>query len=95
MMVSCDFSELRAEDIQWLAAQRRPGTWAVIPRDDGHGLPALALYEPQALAALERQAIEDPDRRARLVTLLDHPRTQAMILLHRRDRRHAAGAVRR
>ena len=41
--------------LEWLSPFRRPGVWAVLPK--GRGL-ACALYEPQALAGLERRALE-------------------------------------
>lgn len=76
IVAACDHPWLRAEDIRWLASLRRPGTWAVIPRqEDGHPCPTLALYEPQALTALERQAMEDPERNSRMAILIEHPRT--------------------
>lgn len=76
IVAACDHPWLRTEDIHWLASLRRPGTWAVIPRqEDGHPCPTLALYEPQGLAALERHAMEDPQRMGRMAALIDHPRT--------------------
>lgn len=76
IVAACDHPWLRKDDIHWLASLRRPGTWAVIPlQEDGHPCPTLALYEPQGLAALERQAMEDPQRKGRTAVLIDHPRT--------------------
>jgi molybdopterin-guanine dinucleotide biosynthesis protein A len=76
IVAACDHPWLRPATIDWLSSQRRPGTWAVIPRQqDGHPCPTLALYEPQSLEALERIAREHPGRDARLAILLDHSRT--------------------
>ncbi|HWR34354.1 MAG TPA: molybdopterin-guanine dinucleotide biosynthesis protein B [Clostridia bacterium] len=75
VVAACDHPWLRMEDIEWLISLRRPGNWALVPRqEDGHPCPILALYEPQALAALERRVIEQPEN-ARIAALLDHPRT--------------------
>jgi molybdenum cofactor guanylyltransferase len=76
IVAACDHPWLRSEHIQWLAAQRQPGRWAVVPRQrDGHPCPTLALYEPQALEAMERQARADPEHNARAAVLLESPRT--------------------
>lgn len=76
IVAACDHPWLRSEHIQWLAAQRQPGRWAVIPRQrDGHPCPTLALYEPQALEAMERQARADPEHNARPSLLFESPRT--------------------
>jgi len=76
IVAACDHPYLRAEHIEWLAQQRRPGVWAVVPRQaDGHPSPMLALYEPQALELIERQACMDPERDARPAQLLDSGRT--------------------
>jgi molybdenum cofactor guanylyltransferase len=76
ILAACDHPWLGRENIEWLASLRRPGIWAVVPRQvDGTPCPTLALYEPQGLAALERRAIEEPRRNARVAVLLDHPRT--------------------
>jgi len=50
---SCDLPRLRAEAVEWLLSQRRPGRWAVLPRIGGIVQPLLAVYEPQALPLLE------------------------------------------
>ena len=76
IVAACDHPWLRPATIEWLASQRRPGTWAVIPRQpDGNPCPTLALYEPQSLTALERIASENPKYVVRLASLLDNPRT--------------------
>ena len=60
IVAACDHPWLRPEHIAWLAGQRKPGRWAVIPKQcDGHACPTLALYEPQALESLERRARAD------------------------------------
>lgn len=76
IVAACDHPWVRSAHIEWLAAQRRPGRWAVIPKQrDGHPCPMLALYEPQALEAMERLACADPAHNARAAVLLDIPRT--------------------
>jgi molybdopterin-guanine dinucleotide biosynthesis protein A len=76
IVAACDHPWLRGEHIEWLAAQRQPGRWAVIPQQgDGHPCPTLALYEPQALESLERQALADVERNARPSALLELPCT--------------------
>jgi molybdopterin-guanine dinucleotide biosynthesis protein MobB len=76
IVAACDHPWLRSEHIEWLRAQRYPGRWAVIPRQcDRHPCPTLALYEPQALAALERRAQEEMDHHASPAALLDLPHT--------------------
>jgi molybdopterin-guanine dinucleotide biosynthesis protein MobB len=72
---ACDHPWLRAEHIEWLAARRKPGVWAVIPiQGDGHASPLLALYEPQALELLERLAEERTEHDVSPSALLDTPR---------------------
>lgn len=74
IVAACDHPWLRGEHIAWLAGQRQPGRWAVIPRQhDGHPCPTLALYEPQALEILERMAWAEHNPRP--AVLLDSPRT--------------------
>jgi molybdopterin-guanine dinucleotide biosynthesis protein MobB len=74
IVVACDHPWLRAEHVAWLADQRRPGRWAVIPKQsDGHACPTLALYEPQALELLERKSWLE--RNVRPAILLDSPHT--------------------
>ncbi len=72
VIVACDHPRLTGEAVRWLVAQRRPGTWGVVPRQpDGHAAPECALYEPQALRRLERRMRE---RAGGLAALLDHPK---------------------
>jgi molybdenum cofactor guanylyltransferase len=79
IVAACDHPWLRARHVEWLAAQRQPGRWAVVPRQrDGHPCPTLALYEPQALEAMERLARADPDRNADPSALLELPRTAVL-----------------
>lgn len=76
IVAACDHPWLRAEHIAWLAAQRQPGRWAVIPRQsDGHYCPTLALYEPQALEALDRNPCADRESSVRPLVLLEMPQT--------------------
>ena len=76
IVAACDHPRVRPEHVEWLAAQRQPGRWAVIPRQrDGHPCPMLALYEPQALETMERLARIDPEHNAHASALLDLPRT--------------------
>ena len=76
IVAACDHPWLRAEHMEWLAAQRQPGRWAIVPTQrDGHPCPTLALYEPQALEAVERRARADLVRRADPSAVLDLPRT--------------------
>lgn len=76
IVAACDHPWLRSRHIEWLAAQRQPGRWAVIPaQPDGHPCPTLAMYEPQALEFLERRARADGANGARPAVLLDLPRT--------------------
>jgi molybdopterin-guanine dinucleotide biosynthesis protein MobB len=76
IVAACDHPWLRSEHIEWLAGQRQPGRWAVIPQQaDGHPCPTLALYEPQALVAMERRSRVDTQHNAHPSTLLDMPQT--------------------
>ncbi len=76
IVAACDHPWLSGEHIEWLAAQRQPGYWALIPRQsDGHPCPMLALYEPQALEALDRRTQGGGERDAHPSTLLDLPHT--------------------
>jgi molybdopterin-guanine dinucleotide biosynthesis protein MobB len=76
IVAACDHPWLRPKHIDWLASQRQPGRQAVIPKQrDGHPCPTLALYEPQALEYLERQARVKGERNARPSALLGLPGT--------------------
>ncbi|HXT50045.1 MAG TPA: NTP transferase domain-containing protein, partial [Thermoanaerobaculia bacterium] len=66
LIASCDLPRLRAEAVEWLLAQRRPGCWAVLPRAGGVVQPLLAIYEPQALPLLETLAVEGAPGPSRL-----------------------------
>lgn len=51
---ACDMPGISVEAVEWLIDQRRPGYWAVVPRDaEGRLHPTLALYEPQAGALID------------------------------------------
>jgi molybdopterin-guanine dinucleotide biosynthesis protein A len=77
IVAACDHPWLRAGHVAWLAAQRQPGQWSLIPRQgDGHPCPTLALYEPQALQALERRARADSAHNAPPLARLQSPRTR-------------------
>jgi molybdopterin-guanine dinucleotide biosynthesis protein A len=53
IFAACDLPKLAPAAVEWLAEQRTPGRWAVVP-DCGRGVePLLALYEPQARGLLE------------------------------------------
>jgi molybdopterin-guanine dinucleotide biosynthesis protein A len=76
IVAACDHPWLGVRHVEWLAAQRQPGRWAVVPmQSDGHPCPTLALYEPQALEAMERLARADPKRNADPSAMLELPRT--------------------
>ncbi len=76
ILAACDHPWLSAADIRWLLRQRRPGTWAVIPRQpDDHPCPTLAIYEPQALTILERSLLARGAEKMRIAELFNHPRT--------------------
>jgi molybdopterin-guanine dinucleotide biosynthesis protein A len=76
IVAACDHPWLRPAHIEWLAAQRQPGRWALIPaQPDGHLCPTLAMYEPQALEFLERQAQAGRDHDVRPLVLLESPHT--------------------
>ncbi len=73
ILTACDMPGLSPEALEWLIDRRRPGCWAVIPRDgEGRLEPTLALYEPQAGSLVD--AMIDRGRRA-LRHLGDHPKT--------------------
>jgi molybdopterin-guanine dinucleotide biosynthesis protein A len=76
VLAACDHPWLSAADIRWLIHQRRPGTWAVLPRQrDDHPYPTLALYEPQALTILESALLVQGADKVRIAELFNHPRT--------------------
>jgi molybdopterin-guanine dinucleotide biosynthesis protein A len=76
VLAACDHPWLSAADIRWLIHQRRPGTWAILPRQlDDHPCPTLALYEPQALTVLERSLLVREAGKVRIAELFNHPRT--------------------
>ncbi len=54
VVAACDMPAIAVEALDWLIEQRRPGRWAVIPRDsEGRLHPTLALFEPQAGALID------------------------------------------
>ncbi len=55
LCVACDQPGFGARHVQWLAEQRRPAVWAVLPRLGGGGVePFGAIYEPTLLPPIER-----------------------------------------
>jgi molybdopterin-guanine dinucleotide biosynthesis protein A len=76
ILAACDHPWLTAEDIRWLMNQRKPGVWAVLPRQpDDHPCPTLALYEPQSLAVLERSLLVRGPAELRIAELFNHQRS--------------------
>lgn len=64
------------QDVESLKALRCPGRWAVVVlQHHADEFPTLVLYEPQALVALERKILEEPDWNKPVPTLFDHYRT--------------------
>ncbi len=79
IVAACDHPWLRSAHVEWLTGQRRAGQWALIPtQSDGHPCPTLALYEPQALEALERRALASGGHDAHPAALLDLSRTRLL-----------------
>ncbi|HEV8629343.1 MAG TPA: molybdopterin-guanine dinucleotide biosynthesis protein B [Thermoanaerobaculia bacterium] len=70
-IAACDLPRVNAAAVAWLLAQRRPGSWAVLPVVDGAPQPLLAVYEPQVLPLLEGIARETAPGPSRLA---GHPR---------------------
>ncbi len=57
VVAACDMPRISGEAVRWLFEQRRPGTWAVLPRSRSGRIEALlAVYEPQSRPLLEAQA---------------------------------------
>lgn len=55
LVVACDLPILRAEAVDWLLGQRRPGRWAVLPKITPSRVePLAALYEPESRMLLEK-----------------------------------------
>jgi glutamate dehydrogenase (NADP+)/cyclic pyranopterin phosphate synthase/molybdopterin-guanine dinucleotide biosynthesis protein A len=71
VIAACDLPLLSRPALDWLLAQRSPGTWAVLPWIDGEAQPLLAVYEPMCLPLLESIAAQGPAAPSRLV---GHPR---------------------
>ena len=56
VVAACDMPRISGEAVRWLLEQRRPGTWAVLPRSGEDQIEALlAVYEPQSRLLLEVQ----------------------------------------
>jgi molybdopterin-guanine dinucleotide biosynthesis protein MobB len=76
ILAACDHPWLTESDIRWLIDQRRPGAWAIVPRQpDGHPCSTLGLYEPQSLTVLECALLEPRTRDVRMAELFEHPHT--------------------
>jgi molybdopterin-guanine dinucleotide biosynthesis protein A len=59
VLAACDLPLASPEAVAWLVSQRRPGSWAILPRISDRGIePLLALYEPQARLLLEGVAAQ-------------------------------------
>lgn len=86
VLAACDDPWFDQSDICSLVEQRRPGAWAILPRQsDGHPCPTLALYEPQALAVLERALLARGANYICLAALVDHPHTRDWVMLQSRN----------
>ena len=72
LAMPCDLPLMRAEALQWLLAQRRPGAWAILPMLESRPQPLGAIFEPQARTLLERAASSS---RFALREALEHPKT--------------------
>jgi molybdenum cofactor guanylyltransferase len=76
ILAACDHPWLDQSDVQFLVDERKPGTWAIMPRQpDGHPYPTFALFEPQSLQVLERSVLVRGPENVRIAELFDHPRT--------------------
>jgi molybdopterin-guanine dinucleotide biosynthesis protein A len=54
IVAACDMPRISFEAVRWLIEQRRPGTWAVLPRSPSGKVEAvLAVYELQARPLVE------------------------------------------
>lgn len=73
VFIAADMPSVEPVAIEWLTGLRRPGVWAVFPAIDGWPEPLFALYEPQALRLLEREA-RDPSWG--VVRLADHEKSR-------------------
>ncbi|MFO7905901.1 MAG: NTP transferase domain-containing protein [Pirellulaceae bacterium] len=73
LVAPCDMTGLTAEALSWLAGQRRPGVWAVMPKDRKQGVsqPLLAVYDMRIRPRLESLLEAD---RPRLRMLAGTPR---------------------
>jgi len=75
----CDHAWLNPSDVQWLAEQRRPGTWAILLRQTDDLYPLFGLFEPQSLQVLERAVLERGPKKVRIADLCEHPRTRSVL----------------
>lgn len=57
MVAACDHPGITADALAWLAAQRAPGRWAILPRSqDGVPQPFPGIYDARVRALLEAAA---------------------------------------
>jgi molybdopterin-guanine dinucleotide biosynthesis protein MobB len=72
LVLSPDLDRMSTAFLEWLWSLRRPGLWAVIPRDPSGTPRALAaVYEPQAAHVLEQAAAGSAPEPLRILD--DHP----------------------
>jgi len=70
----CSHPWLNRADGEFLAKQRRPGAWTIMPRQQNeHSV--FGLFEPQALEVLERAILERGAENVQIADLRQHPRT--------------------
>ena len=76
IVIASKHAELAKSATRWLSSLRRPGTWAAVPRSSNGQLSfSFALYEPQALALIDRLVLGANNHAALLEELSVHPRT--------------------
>lgn len=56
LLLACDLTDLSSAALNWLLAERRPGSWAIIPHQAGSDRlePLLAWYEPRCRHLFEQ-----------------------------------------
>lgn len=71
LMAACDLPDMEVAALQWLLAQRCPGTLAVMPDLDADGRiePLLAYYDRQCRPLLESMAASGQRRLSHLSTM--------------------------
>lgn len=53
IFIACDMPNVQPRTIEWLLQQRKFGRWGVLPKDDKHIHPLLAVYEPSCVQKFE------------------------------------------